>query len=50
MWQGLEFIAQEMHREITTMSNKAIDLDIRNLVLNMKLNLEKIKEQVRNIE
>ncbi|AYE36663.1 YicC family protein [Borrelia turcica IST7] len=46
----LEFIAQEMHREITTMSNKVIDLDIRNLVLNMKLNLEKIKEQVRNIE
>ncbi|WKC58351.1 YicC/YloC family endoribonuclease [Borrelia sp. P9F1] len=46
----LEFITQEMHREITTMSCKAIDLDIRNLVLNMKLNLEKIKEQVRNIE
>ncbi|QMU99560.1 YicC family protein [Borrelia sp. A-FGy1] len=46
----LEFISQEMHREITTMSNKSIDLDIRNLVLNMKLNLEKIREQVRNIE
>ncbi|AHE63127.1 YicC/YloC family endoribonuclease [Borrelia parkeri] len=46
----LEFIVQEMHREITTMSNKAIDLDIRNLVLNMKLNLEKIKEHLRNIE
>ncbi|AWG43163.1 YicC family protein [Candidatus Borreliella tachyglossi] len=46
----LEFLTQEMHREITTMSNKAIDLDVRNLVLNMKLNLEKIKEQVRNIE
>ncbi|AAX17314.1 YicC/YloC family endoribonuclease [Borrelia hermsii] len=46
----LEFIAQEMHREVTTMSNKAIDLDIRNLVLNMKLNLEKIKEHLRNIE
>ncbi|WP_024653235.1 YicC/YloC family endoribonuclease [Borrelia persica] len=46
----LEFIAQEMHREVTTMSNKAIDLDIRNLVLKMKLNLEKIKEHLRNIE
>ncbi|UER67959.1 YicC/YloC family endoribonuclease [Borrelia sp. BU AG58] len=46
----LEFIAQEMQREITTMSSKAIDLDVRNLVLNMKLNLEKIKEQIRNIE
>ncbi|QFP42285.1 YicC family protein [Borrelia miyamotoi] len=46
----LEFITQEMHREVTTMSSKAIDLDIRNLVLNMKLNLEKIKEHVRNIE
>lgn len=46
----LEFIVQEMHREVTTMSNKAIDSDIRNLVLNMKLNLEKIKEHLRNIE
>ncbi|BCR22226.1 YicC/YloC family endoribonuclease [Borrelia sp. HM] len=46
----LEFITQEMHREVTTMSSKAIDLDVRNLVLNMKLNLEKIKEHVRNIE
>ncbi|AAX18134.1 YicC/YloC family endoribonuclease [Borrelia turicatae] len=46
----LEFIVQEMHREVTTMSNKAIDLDIRNLVLNMKLNLEKIKEHLRNVE
>ncbi|AAU07665.1 MULTISPECIES: YicC/YloC family endoribonuclease [Borreliella] len=46
----LEFISQEMHREITTMSNKAVDLDIKNLILNMKLNLEKIKEQIRNVE
>ncbi|AHH04573.1 Putative YicC family protein [Borrelia miyamotoi FR64b] len=46
----LEFITQEMHREVTTLSSKAIDLDVRNLVLNMKLNLEKIKEHVRNIE
>ena len=46
----LEFITQEMHREVTTMSSKAIDLDVRNLILNMKLNLEKIKEHVRNIE
>ncbi len=46
----LEFLSQEMHREITTMSNKAVDLDIKNLILNMKLNLEKIKEQIRNVE
>ncbi|WP_151060457.1 YicC/YloC family endoribonuclease [Borreliella turdi] len=46
----LEFISQEMHREITTMSNKAVDLDIKNLIFNMKLNLEKIKEQIRNVE
>lgn len=39
--KALEFISQEMHREITTMSNKAVDLDIKNLILNMKLNLEK---------
>ena len=45
----LGFIAQEMGREINTMGSKANDADIQILVVRMKDELEKIKEQVLNI-
>ncbi|MFI3318146.1 MAG: YicC/YloC family endoribonuclease [Rikenellaceae bacterium] len=45
----LGFIAQEMGREINTMGSKANDVDIQRLVVQMKDELEKIKEQVLNI-
>lgn len=45
----LGFIAQEMGREINTMGSKANDSDIQILVVRMKDELEKIKEQVLNI-
>ncbi len=45
----LGFIAQEMGREINTMGSKANDTDIQILVVKMKDELEKIKEQVLNI-
>ena len=45
----LGFIAQEMGREINTMGSKANDADIQILVVKMKDELEKIKEQVLNI-
>ena len=45
----LGFIAQEMGREINTMGSKANDADIQVLVVKMKDELEKIKEQVLNI-
>ncbi len=45
----LGFIAQEMGREINTMGSKANDSDIQILVVKMKDELEKIKEQVLNI-
>ncbi len=45
----LGFIAQEMGREINTLGSKAASYDIQHLVVQMKDNLEQIKEQVLNI-
>ena len=45
----LGFIAQEMGREINTTGSKANNHDIQVLVVKMKDELEKIKEQVLNI-
>ena len=46
----LDFLSQEMNREINTMGSKANDLELTKLVLEMKNELEKIKEQIRNVE
>jgi len=45
----LGFISQEIGREINTIGSKANDTDIQHLVVNMKEELEKIKEQILNI-
>jgi len=45
----LGFISQEIGREINTMGSKANDTDIQHIVIKMKDELEKIKEQVLNI-
>ena len=45
----LNFISQEMGREINTIGSKANDADMQNLVVEMKDQLEKIKEQLLNI-
>lgn len=45
----LGFIAQEMGREINTLGSKANDSDIQHIVVKMKDDLEKIKEQILNI-
>ena len=45
----LNFIAQEIGREINTIGSKINDADIQQRVVTMKENLEKIKEQVQNI-
>lgn len=45
----LNFISQEMGREINTLGSKANDADIQKHVVQMKDELEKIKEQVSNI-
>ncbi len=46
----LDFISQEMNREINTMGSKSGDVIITNSVVAMKNELEKIKEQIRNVE
>lgn len=45
----LNFISQEMGREINTLGAKAYDADIQRLVVQMKDELEKIKEQLANV-
>lgn len=46
----LDFIIQEMNRETNTIGSKANDLELVNVVLNMKNEIEKIREQVQNLE
>jgi uncharacterized protein (TIGR00255 family) len=46
----LDFIVQEMNRETNTISSKANDLGILNLTINVKNYIEKIREQIQNIE
>ena len=46
----MDFLIQEMNREVNTMGSKSSDVAIANLVINMKAELEKIREQVQNIE
>jgi uncharacterized protein (TIGR00255 family) len=46
----LEFIAQEMGREINTIGSKANDAEISHLVVEIKTALERIREQIQNVE
>lgn len=46
----LDFIAQEMNREANTILSKANDLEISNLGIEPKTDIEKIREQIQNIE
>ena len=46
----LDFLLQELNREINTIGSKSNDLEISNQVVEIKSELEKIREQVQNIE
>ncbi|MBI5273680.1 MAG: YicC family protein [Chlamydiales bacterium] len=46
----LDFLVQEMHREINSLGVKSQELEISKLVIEAKSELEKIREQVQNIE
>lgn len=46
----LDFIVQEMNREANTIGSKANDLEITNMVVEIKSEIEKIREQIQNIE
>lgn len=46
----LDFLLQEMNRETNTIGSKCIDADIARVVVDMKSELEKIREQIQNLE
>lgn len=46
----LDFLVQEMNREVNTIGSKAQDVAIARLVVDMKAEIEKIREQIQNIE
>lgn len=46
----LDFLVQEMNREINTIGSKCSDLYITNIVLDVKSEIEKIREQIQNVE
>jgi len=46
----LEFLLQEMHREINTIGSKANDVEIAQKVIQIKTELERLREQVQNVE
>ncbi len=48
--RGLDFLSQEIGREINTMGSKSNDKELTSFVIYMKNELEKIKEQIRNVE
>ncbi len=46
----LDFIAQEMNREANTILSKASDLEVTNCAIELKTEIEKVREQIQNIE
>ncbi len=46
----LDFIAQEMNREANTILSKANDLEVSNAGIDLKTEIEKVREQIQNIE
>ena len=46
----LDFIAQEMNREANTILSKANDLEVSNTGIGLKTEIEKVREQIQNIE
>jgi uncharacterized protein (TIGR00255 family) len=46
----LDFLCQELHREVNTIGNKSHETTLSNIVLSMKNIVEKLREQVQNVE
>ena len=46
----LDFLVQEMNREANTIGSKSNDMQITSLMLETKSEIEKIREQIQNIE
>ena len=50
MGRKLDFLVQELNREVNTMSSKSADYRISRLTVDMKTEIEKIREQVQNLQ
>ena len=50
MGRKLDFIAQEMNREANTTLSKSNDLEVSNCAIELKTEIEKVREQIQNIE
>ena len=46
----LDFLVQEMNREVNTIGSKCQDVRVTRLVVEMKSEIEKIREQIQNVE
>ena len=46
----MDFLIQEMNREANTIGSKSNDKEITSMMLDLKAEIEKIREQVQNIE
>lgn len=46
----LDFIAQEMNREANTILSKSNDLEVSNCAITLKTEIEKVREQIQNVE
>jgi uncharacterized protein (TIGR00255 family) len=46
----IDFVLQEVNRELNTIGSKAADLEVTNLVVSGKADVEKLREQIQNVE
>jgi len=46
----VDFVVQEVNRELNTIGSKAADLEVTNLVVSGKADVEKLREQIQNVE
>jgi uncharacterized protein (TIGR00255 family) len=48
--KAIDFLIQEIHREVNTIASKSADLEVTNLTLEAKGEIEKLREQTQNVE
>jgi uncharacterized protein (TIGR00255 family) len=48
--KAIDFLIQEIHREINTVASKSADLEVTNLTLEARAEVEKLREQTQNVE
>ena len=46
----MDFLSQEIFRELNTLGNKAASVEVSPLIVQLKTEIEKVREQIQNIE